>query len=259
MTRLRYIGCRHVHLDVTDSTNDRAAAFTSDRAHGGLVVTAGRQMRGRGQHGRVWDSPPGRSVLLSALLFPPPELRRPALLTAFAAVSVSETIFKAIDLSTRIKWPNDVQVNGKKVAGILIECGVAAPNSPHAVVGIGLNVNQTADEFTRLGLADATSLSIAANRNLSVPEITALLIEKLDAEYSRLLGGELADLESRWRDGIGLLGKPVVAELVNGNQVSGRLSKLAFRGLCVVQPDDTTRHLSPEEVRHVHSAAADSG
>src|SRR5262245_26222889 len=182
MTLLRHIGCQHIHLDVTDSTNDRAAAFASDPAHGGTVVTAGRQVRGRGQHGRGWDSPPGMSVLLSALLFPPPELRRPALLTAFAAVAVCETILKVIGLSTRIKWPNDVLVTNKKVAGILIECGVAVPSTPHAVVGIGLNVNQAADEFTRLGLPDATSPSVAGDRSLSVPEVTALLIEARDAE-----------------------------------------------------------------------------
>ena len=79
------------------------------------------QTAGRGQYGRVWTAPAGSSVLLSVLLFPPPALRRPTLLTAWAAVSVCETIQELANLSATIKWPNDVLINGRKVCGILIE------------------------------------------------------------------------------------------------------------------------------------------
>jgi BirA family transcriptional regulator, biotin operon repressor / biotin---[acetyl-CoA-carboxylase] ligase len=262
MTQLRHIGRRHVHLDVTDSTNNRAAAFANDPAHAGTVVTADHQAQGRGQHGRVWESPPGVSVLLSALIFPPPELRRPAILTAFAAVAVSETVRQVTARWSTIKWPNDVLIDGKKVAGILIECGVAprttdgepAPATPHAVVGIGLNVNQTPDDFARLGLPDATSLLVVGGRPLSAPDVTRLLLELLDAEYGHLLGGELGDLESRWRERIGLLGKPVVVEVAESNEVRGRLMELTFHGVSVSQADGATRRFLPEEVRQLRSA-----
>src|SRR5215213_3318554 len=131
MDPLRHIGRRHIHLDATDSTNTRAA----EPAHAGTVVSADLQTRGRGQHGRVWESPPGVNVLLSALLFPPPALRRPVVLTAFAAVVVGETVLQVTGKQSRIKWPNDVLLGGKKVCGILIEGGVAAADrDPHFVV-----------------------------------------------------------------------------------------------------------------------------
>jgi len=265
MIQFRHIGRRHVHLDATDSTNDRAAAFANDPTHAGTVVTAERQTIGRGQHGRVWESPPSVSVLMSALVFPPPALRRPAILTAFAAVAVSETVRQVTAQRSTIKWPNDVLIARKKVAGILIEYGVAprttdgerVPATPHAVIGIGLNVNQTPEDFVRLGLPDATSLSVAEGRPLSVPDVTRLLIEILDAEYGHLLGGELEGLESRWQECVGLLGKPVVAELAEANDVRGRLTELAFRGVSVAQADGTSRRFSPEEVRHLRSAEGD--
>ena len=106
---------------------------------------------------------------------------------------------------SRIKWPNDVLLDGKKASGILIECGVAGgarsasegtDRIPHAIVGIGLNVNQSADDFARMGLPDATSLSEVAGQNLDVKEITQLLIRNLDEQYDRLLTGGLAGLEA---------------------------------------------------------------
>src|SRR5882672_4818005 len=97
---------------------------------------------------------------MSLLLFPPPDLRRPAILTAWAAVSVCETIRRATDLDATIKWPNDVLIQGRKVCGILIEQGRGT------VVGIGLNVHQTAESFAAAGLTEAGSLAVFSSRPL---------------------------------------------------------------------------------------------
>jgi BirA family transcriptional regulator, biotin operon repressor / biotin---[acetyl-CoA-carboxylase] ligase len=256
MDPLRHIGRRHIHLEATDSTNSRAAELAHDPADAGTVVTADLQTRGRGQHGRVWESPPGANVLLSALLFPPPALRRPVVLTAFAAVVVAETILQVTGKQARIKWPNDVLLGGKKVCGILIEGGVvAADRDPHFVVGIGLNVNRTADDFARLDLPDASSLSMAVGQRLDVKGITQLLIRNLDAQYDRLLAGELAALEACWQWRLGLDGRPVTVELMDATEVRGRLVELGFAGLAVDLSGEVRRFL-PEEVRHVRGAGS---
>jgi BirA family biotin operon repressor/biotin-[acetyl-CoA-carboxylase] ligase len=251
MDPLRHIGRRHIHLDATDSTNSRAAELAHDPANAGTVVTADLQTRGRGQHGRVWESSPRANVLLSALLFPPPTLRRPVVLTAFAAVVVGETILQVTGKQTRIKWPNDVLLGDKKVCGILIEGGVvAAGRDPHFVVGIGLNVNQPGDDFARLDLPDATSLLNAVGRRLDVTGITQLLIRNLDAEYDRLVAGDLAALEACWQWRLGLDGRPVTVELMDATEVRGRLVEVGFAGLAV-ETSGGVRRLLPEEVRHV--------
>src|SRR5262249_53884543 len=146
-------------FDRLASTSELAARLALDAKNDGLVILAEEQTAGRGQHGRVWLSPPGTSVLASVLLFPPPELRRPAVLTAWPAVSVCETIPVLTGLQAQIKWPNDVLIRGKKVCGILIEQGKGT------VVGIGLNVNQTAEHFEEAGLPLAGSLAMFDGRN----------------------------------------------------------------------------------------------
>src|SRR5262249_6447118 len=161
---------------------------------------------GRGQHGRSWLCEPGAGILLSVLLFPPRELSRPAILTAWAAVSVCELIREIAGLEARIKWPNDVLMHGHKVCGILIE-------QNHGVVaGIGLNLNQKRDSFLNAGLPEAASLRVFTGAEYSWEETAMTLIHRLDQEYQALLDGRLPELEMRWQQRLGLLGKTVQIE-----------------------------------------------
>ena len=251
---LTHIGRRHIHLDVTDSTNARAAELAADPAYAGTVITADLQTQGRGQHGRVWQSPPGANVLLSALLFPPAELRQPAVLTAWAAVAAGDTVLQLTGQPTTIKWPNDVLLYGKKVCGILIESGVrSAAVGPYFVAGIGLNVNQTAHEFARGELSGATSLAIAAGQPLDVRQVTRVLVRCLDAGYARLLAGGCGELEAAWAGRLGLVGRPVTAELWDAAEVRGRLAAVGFGGVRLELPGGAVRRLRPEEVRHLRA------
>src|SRR5262245_27933915 len=112
------LGRRVLAFRRLDSTNAFALARAGDPAEDGLVVLADEQTAGRGQHGRAWACPDGGGVLMSVLLFPPPPLRRPVVLTAWAAVSVCEVLRRTAGLQARIMWPNDVLVRGRKVCGI---------------------------------------------------------------------------------------------------------------------------------------------
>src|SRR5437016_991316 len=110
----RHLGQRILVFPRLESTNAFALSLASDPSQHGLVLLADEQTAGRGQHGRTWLTPPRSSVLMSVLLFPPPALRRPALLVAWAAVSVCEAIAALTGLQAKIKWPNDVLLGGKK-------------------------------------------------------------------------------------------------------------------------------------------------
>lgn len=249
----QHLGRRvHVH-DCLDSTNTHALSLGNDPAQHGLVVVARQQTAGRGQYGRTWQAPPGSSVLLSVLLFPPIELRRPALLTAWAAVTVCETIRSLTDLHATIKWPNDVFLLGKKVSGILIEQRTTGnPEFPLAsVVGIGLNVTQSADLFVQAGLPDAASLQSSAGRSLDYQVVATQLIQHLDGQYDRLLAGGVDDLESLWKDRLGLMGKRVIVEGVN-EQTVGRLVDVTFAGVHLETAVGDVVRLAPERVRRIH-------
>src|SRR4051812_40804958 len=141
------IGQPRVHHRLTDSTNERARALAAAGAPHGTLVTADEQQAGRGRQGRAWSAPPRSAVLMSVVLR---ELS--ATLPLAAAVAVCE----ALPVDARIKWPNDVWIDGRKVAGILVE---ARPQEGWAVLGIGLNVATM--EFPAELAEMATSLRLA--------------------------------------------------------------------------------------------------
>lgn len=263
----RHVGQRVEVFDCLESTNDLALQRSRDPASAGLALLAQEQSAGRGQFGRSWQAPPGSSVLLSVVLFPPPSLRRPALLTAWAAVSVCDVISQSTDLQPRIKWPNDVLLAGKKVCGILIEQRtggtlVDAAGTPHAasergpaaVAGIGLNVRQESAFFASLPLAG--SLFSLTGLLFDTADLARRLLRRLDEHFASLVMGEITPLETHWRQRLGLAGQNVRMELDGGWQ-EGRLHEIAFAGLVLEQQDGVFRHLQPEAVRHLQSCVVD--
>jgi BirA family biotin operon repressor/biotin-[acetyl-CoA-carboxylase] ligase len=242
---------RHVWVfDQVDSTNTLALELARDPANDGLVLLAREQTSGRGQHGRTWHAPPESSVLLSALLFPPLEICRPALLTAWAAVSVCRLIAALTGSRAAIKWPNDVLLDGRKVCGILIEQRTVGAKLA-TVAGIGLNVNQAPSDFAAAGLADATSLAIHAGRSFDWQTIARQFIHTLDDEYDRLHQGDFDRLLLAWNAGLGLLGRRVMLE-THGESIAGHLRELTFASLDVELPGGDLIRLVPEKVKHVN-------
>jgi BirA family biotin operon repressor/biotin-[acetyl-CoA-carboxylase] ligase len=240
------VGRRVLVFDSVDSTNTVAAQL-ADAATDGLVVLADFQTAGRGRFGRAWQSRPGSSLLMSVALHPPAEFRRPAVLTAWAAVAVGEAVFALTGVQARVKWPNDLLVRGKKVCGILIEQGEGV------VVGIGLNLNQTADEFAAAGLPGATSLAVVSGGPIDPRTAAGVLIRRLDAEYDRLLSGERVAVEADWKWRTGLLGRHVMVELTDGSTVEGRMHEMGFDALEVEIATGYVRAIVPETVAHVRA------
>ena len=239
-----HLGRRVLHFDRLDSTNTFALAHADDPANDGLVVKADQQTAGRGQHGRTWTCPDGSGVLMSILLFPPSHLRRPAILTAWAAVSVGEVILRATGLETTIKWPNDVLVQGRKVCGILIE------QSNGVVIGIGLNVNQPVEHFDAAGLTQAASLAVLAKRQFACQSISEAVIDQLDTEYHSLIQGRVSVLQSRWQQRLGFVNAQVAVETTTDHFV-GTLHAMTFAALEVALSDGTVQRIVPEAVKHI--------
>ncbi len=147
-------GSPHRHYRVTDSTNNRARELVEAGAPGGTVVTAREQTAGRGRVGRAWTAPEGKALLYSAILRPLDQrhLLLP-LSVPLAVCAAAETLRPGI--SCKLKWPNDVWLEGRKLAGILIE---AKPQDGWAVIGVGLNLSIAPDEFPDDLRQPATSL-----------------------------------------------------------------------------------------------------
>lgn len=134
-------GAPHRHIRLTDSTNERARALAAAGAPSGTIVTADAQSAGRGRLGRAWTTPPGKALLYSAILRPLD--RRHALLPLAVPLAVCEAIESLAPLRCEVKWPNDVWIRERKVAGVLIE----ARPPEWAVIGVGANVAVEPGEF----------------------------------------------------------------------------------------------------------------
>jgi BirA family biotin operon repressor/biotin-[acetyl-CoA-carboxylase] ligase len=246
----RRIGRKVLAFDRVDSTNSLAAMLAGQPDSDGLALIADEQSSGRGQHGRTWLAAPKSSVLLSVLVYPPPRLCRPAILTAWAAVSVCAVVRQTTGRQPTIKWPNDILLTGRKVCGILIEQSQQG-GTPATVAGIGLNVTQTEEQFAQAGLPLATSLAANGWRISDSHCVARLLLKQLDEEYDRLLQGDINSLEASWRAGLGLLGDEVLVECASETR-RGRVRELSLSRI-VLEQESGTVVLPPESILHLSS------
>jgi BirA family biotin operon repressor/biotin-[acetyl-CoA-carboxylase] ligase len=250
----RRLGRRVLVFEQLDSTNTFTAQLAAEGAPEGIAVLAEEQTAGRGQHGRSWLAGRGDGVLLSVLLTPAPPLRRPAVLTAWAAVAVCRLVCEITGLMPRIKWPNDVLLDGRKICGILIEQTRGAWGQA-TVAGIGLNVRQSSPALAAAQLPEATSLAQFVEQAPDTAEVARRLISWLDHEYDRLCEGNLTILESQWREYLDLVGQPVVAECAD-QMHQGRLCGLTFDAVELDCPDTGQLVLRPERILHLRLAAS---
>ena len=153
----------------------------------GAVAVADEQTEGRGRLGRSWQAPAGTSVLVSVLLRPAVESPRLPELSLVAGGAVAEAIADVTGIDPAIKFPNDVLVAGKKVAGILAES-----SEGRVVLGIGVNVNQTAEELPRDAQTEPTSLAIEAGDRVDRGDLIAAILLRLEGAYDRWVSGTSA-------------------------------------------------------------------
>jgi len=238
------VGRRFEVFDVVGSTNDLAAEREPDDEadRDGLVVMAEEQTAGRGRRGRPWMAPRGSSLLMSIRLDPPPALAGPAWLTAWGAVAVAELVAGIVAGPVTIKWPNDVRVGGRKVAGVLAERGRAV------VVGIGLNVHAPTAGWPAELRPIATAMSDWTDRPLDRSALARSFIAGLDALYDEGQGRGPGPLGERWSARLEAIGRRVIVATAGG-RFPGVLSEADLsRGLVVVGDDGVSRRVPTLEV-----------
>jgi BirA family biotin operon repressor/biotin-[acetyl-CoA-carboxylase] ligase len=178
----RVIGSPRLHEAECESTQ---ALLLDSGLPEGAVATTDHQTAGRGRLGRTWEEAPGTAVLVSVLLRPPAERRAPEL-SLVAAVATAEAVEAATGLSAQIKWPNDVMLDRRKVAGILAEM-----RGMDVVVGIGLNVNQTRAQLPADARTPAASLRTVTGAEHDRDAVLETLLARLDDAYARWREGGL--------------------------------------------------------------------
>lgn len=218
----------------TTSTNDVAEKLAHDGVKEGVVVFAEAQTKGRGRLGRKWLSLAGRGLWFSVLLRPALRPQSATQLTVAAATALTRAIHKQTGLIAAIKWPNDILINGGKVAGILTELSAELDHVKYMILGIGIDVNFMPSHFPADLRRLATSLQIQSGREVDRAALAAVVLAELDADYRRVCAGKFAALADEWESQCTTLGKNVRI-LIGDRAIEGRAESLDDDGALLVR------------------------
>jgi len=193
------MGRRILYREEVTSTQDEAGEAARRGAEEGVVVISERQTKGRGRKGRLWASPSREGVYFSTILRPNLRPTQIIQIPLIAGVAVCKAIRRVTPLEPRIKWPNDITVGGKKVAGILAEMSSDMDRVDHIVVGIGVNVNTQCSLLPEPTRGIATSLAEGCGEYVSRVRLVQSLLAEFDALYSTFLISGFATLREEWK------------------------------------------------------------
>jgi BirA family biotin operon repressor/biotin-[acetyl-CoA-carboxylase] ligase len=223
------------------STNTRAREFAEGGALEGEVVVADAQTQGRGRLGRRWESPARLNLYFSIILRPRLAPVHAAQITLMAAIALAEALDAFIAPTAEIKWPNDILVGGRKLAGVLTEAACSAGAIEHVILGIGINVNYRRDEMPAEIRARATSLADLSGAFVARENVLARLIHALDRCYGVLEQSGFDALRPRWEARFGLRGKRVRIEHLD-QVIVGRARGIAPDGALLVEDESGALH-----------------
>ena len=209
---VRLIGRSILTFKEIDSTNTRARQLGHDGAEEGTVVIADRQLSGRGRMGRNWVSPAGVNLYCSILLRPQIPVQQAPQLTFLSAVSVAETLHEFCGLSAGVKWPNDVLVNGFKIAGLLNEMDAETELIRFVVLGMGINLNISAEQLPERQLYPATSVALLTGQPVDRLGFARALLQRFDGYYQEFLAQGFVPIRKRWEALCGILNQRVRVE-----------------------------------------------
>ena len=242
---------RQLHVvDTTASTNADLVKAGTGGAPEAAVLVAEHQHAGRGRLGRGWDAPARSALTLSVLVRPDVPAARWPWLPLLAGVVTAETVRSTTDLDATVKWPNDVLVDDRKLAGVLVE-RVDTPAGPAAVVGIGINVTNTRAE---LPVSTATSLALEHARSTDRHVLLLELLRSLEAVYQAWVrdnGDAAAGLHASYARRCSTLGQQVRVELPDGTALTGLAESIDGAGRLVLVTPTLRRPLGAGEVVHV--------
>ncbi len=221
------------HFKEVESTNDVAKDLAIRGAPEGTIVVAEVQMRGRGRLDRGWFSPPG-GIWISLILRPSMSPADIPKITLMTSVAVAKAISEVTGLGVKIKWPNDILLDGKKVAGILTEMGAEADRLNFVVVGIGINANVDIDIFPPDIEPHATSVKRALGENVDRLKLLRCLLERLERKYIRLQEGKFKGILNEWKGLCTTLGSQVKISTVDG-EIQGKATGVDEHGALILK------------------------
>ena len=250
--KTRLIGKQAHYFESIDSTQNQALSMSFDKNNNGTVIVAEKQNSGRGRTGRKWESPRG-GIWFSVILHPKFDIAVATLFPLAASLALSEAIEKTMNIKTELKWPNDVTIEGKKVAGILVDVTLESNRIEELVLGVGINFAVKSKQIEELfkgnpNFYGATSLSERNKETKPIELLRSFLIE-LDEIYFILNAGKTKQIIIDWTKRSSTIGKEV--EIITENEkIRGRAIKIDPDGALVVSENNKNKRIVAGDVLH---------
>jgi BirA family transcriptional regulator, biotin operon repressor / biotin---[acetyl-CoA-carboxylase] ligase len=243
------IGQHIKHYHSVETTQTIAYQLAQEGAMEGTVVIAEQQTNGKGRLDRSWHSPVGSGLWMSIILRPNLPPQHAPQLTLLAAVAIVRAIESELDITCKIKWPNDILLNGKKAVGILTELHAEADRINSVIVGIGINVNMKSDDIPNDLVDKATSLAIEAGQDVNRASLAQAIFVSLEKIYGEYLKHGFTFIKLLWESYSVSIGKEIVARTLHG-VIKGYAKGITDEGVLMIEQDNG-------EIKYIHSADID--
>ncbi|MGI6227062.1 MAG: biotin--[acetyl-CoA-carboxylase] ligase, partial [Peptococcales bacterium] len=227
--------------DEVSSTNDLAKDYANSGKPEGTVIVAEKQLQGKGRLGRTWDSPKKQGIWVSVILRPPILPIYASQITFVLAVGMVRALEKAIGIKARIKWPNDILVNKRKVAGILTELSAEIERINYIVFGIGVNVNQKEKDFPEEFRKRSISLTMALGHTVSRVQVLQAMLEELERAYQEYLELGFDYILREWKANSITIGADVQV-IMGEERLEGKAIDLDGDGSLIIRDMNGNRH-----------------
>lgn len=250
--KTKRIGSRIYFFDTIDSTQDYAINLPENGKENGAVVIALNQTHGRGRLNRIWLSPKG-GLWLSVVLNPEIDISMVPFIPLVTGVAIARTVEQTIQVKPKLKWPNDVIIRGKKVAGIIVDTSIESNRIHKVVLGIGINYDVKANNLeTKIKKTEnfygVTSIS-KYKPSKSVIEFTQLLLQKIENTFDELEKNGFKKILSEWTKRSSTIGKTVSVQ-TSDESIKGKALKIDTDGALIVSHNSKNKRILVGDVIH---------
>lgn len=237
----KWVGSSVKVIDEVDSTQRIAHQLAREGAPSGTLVVADHQTGGKGRMGRKWHSPAGTGVWMSLILRPDIPLSATPQLTLLTSVAVLKGIYKACSIEAGIKWPNDLLIGKKKLAGILTELSAETDRINYVIIGIGINVNQSEIDYPEELRDIATSLRLEKGTAVQRNELIVHILKEWEDLYHIYLDHGFSPVKTLWEANAISIGQPIIARTLQGS-FQGMAKGITEEGVLLLEDEAGTIH-----------------
>ena len=251
--KTKKIGQQAYYFDVIDSTQNQALKMANESKNHGTIIIAEKQTGGKGRSGRRWISPKG-GIWISIILQPKLDISIITLFPIAASLALSYAIEKTCKISPELKWPNDLTVKGKKLAGMLVDVSFESNRIVSLVLGVGINFNVNIKEIEKIlkntpNYYGVSSLNKQKNKTTAIKLIQSFLLE-LEKIYELLNTKQTKKIISEWTKRSSTIGKNVEIDTING-KIKGEAIKIDYNGALLIRNKDKTDKIITGDIVHL--------